>query len=144
MAARTYGLVIDGETVEPDSRYEIINPATEQVVAEAPEASVAQANAAVDAAADALPAWSATSPEERAALLDRAADLIDAAADELVPLVQAETGATYRVTKTIQVPQSSTYMRPALSMPPRVPGSVPAMKYSSVRRWVHGPGTPPV
>ena len=104
MAARTYGLVIGGETVEPDSRYEIINPATEQVVAEAPEASVAQANAAVDAAADALPAWSATSPEERAALLERAADLIDAAADELVPLVQAETGATYRVTKTIQVP----------------------------------------
>ena len=30
-----HGLVIGGETVEPESRYEIINPATEQVVAEA-------------------------------------------------------------------------------------------------------------
>jgi phenylacetaldehyde dehydrogenase len=111
MAERTYGLVIGGETVEPESRYEIINPATEQVVAEAPEASVAQANAAVEAAAEAFPAWSRTSPEERAELLDRAADLIDAHADELVPLVQAETGATYRTTKTIQVPQSAARLR---------------------------------
>jgi acyl-CoA reductase-like NAD-dependent aldehyde dehydrogenase len=111
MADRTYSLVIGGETVEPAGRYDIVNPATEQVVAEAPEASVEQARAAVDAAAEAFPAWSRTSPEERAALLDRAADLIDAAADELVPLVQAETGATYRVTKTIQVPQSAARLR---------------------------------
>jgi acyl-CoA reductase-like NAD-dependent aldehyde dehydrogenase len=111
MADRTYSLVIGGESVEPADRYDIVNPATEQVVAEAPEASVEQANAAVDAAAEAFPAWSRTSPEERAALLDRAADLIDAAADELVPLVQAETGATYRVTKTIQVPQSAARLR---------------------------------
>jgi acyl-CoA reductase-like NAD-dependent aldehyde dehydrogenase len=111
MAARSYGLVIGGETVTPDSTYEIINPATEEVVAEAPEASVAQAEAAVDAAADAFAAWSRTTPEERAALLDRAADLIDAASEELVPLVQAETGATMRVAKTMQVPQAAARLR---------------------------------
>ncbi|MFZ4518258.1 MAG: aldehyde dehydrogenase family protein [Microthrixaceae bacterium] len=111
MPDRTYSLIIGGDTVEPEGRYAIVNPATEEVVAEAPEASVAQAEAAVQAAADALPAWSRTTPEERAELLDRAADLIDAAADELVPLVQAETGATYRTTKTIQVPQSAARLR---------------------------------
>ncbi|MBM3663508.1 MAG: aldehyde dehydrogenase family protein [Actinobacteria bacterium] len=111
MPERTYSLIIGGATVEPEGRYAIVNPATEEVVGEAPEASVAQAEAAVQAAADAFPAWSRTSPEERAVLLDRAADLIDAAADELVPLVQAETGATYRTTKTIQVPQSAARMR---------------------------------
>ena len=111
MAERTYSLVIDGAAVEPSDRYEIINPATEQVVGEAPEASVEQANAAVDAAADAFPAWSRTTPEYRAELLSRAADLIDAAADELVPLVQAETGAVYRTAKTIQVPQSAARLR---------------------------------
>jgi acyl-CoA reductase-like NAD-dependent aldehyde dehydrogenase len=111
MAAREYSLIIDGAPVEPSSRYDVVNPATEEVVAEAPEASVEQARAAVESAAAALPAWSRTRPEERAALLDRAADLIDAAADELVPLVQAETGATYRTTKTIQVPQAAARLR---------------------------------
>ena len=44
------------------------------------------------------------------------ADLLDAPADELVPLVQAETGATMRVAKTMQVP---TGRRPASAATPR-------------------------
>src|SRR3954469_450826 len=84
--------------------YEIVNPATEQVVGEAAEATVDDVEAACMAAADALPSWSRTSPEERAALLDRAAEIIAAHVDELIPLVQAETGATLRVTKSMQVP----------------------------------------
>jgi acyl-CoA reductase-like NAD-dependent aldehyde dehydrogenase len=84
--------------------YAIINPATEEVVGEAPEATVDEVEAAGAAAADAFPAWSRTSPAERAALLDRAGDIIRDHMDELIPLVQAETGATMRVTKTMQVP----------------------------------------
>jgi acyl-CoA reductase-like NAD-dependent aldehyde dehydrogenase len=84
--------------------YEIVNPATEQVVGEAPESTVDEVNAATEAAASAFPAWSRTAPEERARLLDRAADVIRDHIDELIPLVQAETGATLRVTKTMQVP----------------------------------------
>jgi len=84
--------------------YTIVNPATEQVVGEAPEATVDEVEAATAAAADAFPAWSRTSPEERARLLDRAADVLRDHIDELIPLVQAETGATLRVTKTMQVP----------------------------------------
>ena len=79
--------------------YAIVNPATEQVVGEAPEDSVEQVEAAAAAAAEAFPAWSRTSPEERAALLDRAGDIIRDHIDELIPLVQAETGATMRVTQ---------------------------------------------
>ena len=84
--------------------YAIVNPATEQVVGEAPEATVDEVEAACAAAASAFPAWSRTSPEERARLLNRAGDLIRDHMDELIPLVQAETGATLRVTKTMQVP----------------------------------------
>src|SRR3954454_4333862 len=84
--------------------YEIVNPATEQVVGEAPEATVDDVRSAAEAAASAFSAWSRTSPEERASLLDRAADVIRDHVDELIPLVQAETGATMRVTKTMQVP----------------------------------------
>src|SRR5436190_12099973 len=84
--------------------YEIVNPATEQVVGEAPESTVDDVESAAGAAAAAFPAWSRTAPEERAALLNAAADIIRDHVDELVPLVQAETGATLRVTKTMQVP----------------------------------------
>src|SRR5688572_7606706 len=101
----TYQLLIGGERVDGGAGgYEIVNPATETVIAEAPEATVAQVETAAAAAADAFPAWSRTKPEERAALLDRAGDLLRDRMEELIPLVQAETGATQRVASTMQVP----------------------------------------
>ncbi len=110
-ARREYRLVIGGESVAGAGTYDIVNPATEEVVAAAPEASVAQATAAVDAAAEAFDSWSRTRPEWRAELLDRAADLIDEHTEELIPLVVAETGATLRTASTIQVPQAAARLR---------------------------------
>jgi acyl-CoA reductase-like NAD-dependent aldehyde dehydrogenase len=105
-------LYIGGEWVDGDGgTYEIVNPATEEVVGHAPQASVDQSIAATAAAADAFEAWSRTTPERRAELLARVADLVDARSGELIPLVQAETGATYRVAKTMQVPQVSARFR---------------------------------
>jgi acyl-CoA reductase-like NAD-dependent aldehyde dehydrogenase len=109
---RPYQLYIGGEWVDGEAgTYEIVNPATEEVVGEAPQASVAQSLAATEAARDAFDSWSATTPEYRAELLDRVAELIDAKSERLVPLVQAETGATVRVTKTMQVPQAAARFR---------------------------------
>jgi acyl-CoA reductase-like NAD-dependent aldehyde dehydrogenase len=102
-----YSLLVGGHRV-PGGRgtYTVVNPATEDAVGEAPEASVEQVTAAAQGAAEAFPAWSRTTPAERAVLLDRLADLLDARAPDLVPLVQAETGATLRVARTMQVPQT--------------------------------------
>jgi len=117
--------------------YTIVNPATEQVVGEAPEDSVEQVEAAAAAAADAFPAWSRTSPEERAALLDRAGDIIRDHIDELIPLVQAETGATMRVTQTMQVPtcvdRFRRYARGAVepNVIPLPPGVMPSTALAS-------------
>src|SRR5829696_8261527 len=91
--------------------YDVVNPATEELVGRAPEASAAQVEAAARAAAEAFPAWSRTTPKHRATLLDHLADLLAAQADDgpgggLVRLVQAETGATMRVARTMQVPQT--------------------------------------
>jgi acyl-CoA reductase-like NAD-dependent aldehyde dehydrogenase len=105
MAAEDFHVLIGGERAAGGrGTYEIVNPATEQVVGAAPEATLDDVEAAAAAAAEAFPAWSRTSPDERARLLDRAADVIRDHMDELIPLVQAETGATLRVTKTMQVP----------------------------------------
>ncbi|HEY1278687.1 MAG TPA: aldehyde dehydrogenase family protein, partial [Acidimicrobiales bacterium] len=97
-------LWIGGEGVKgSDGTYEIVNPATEEVVALAPEASAADAEDAAAAAAAAFPAWSQTTPEQRAALLDKAADLFTQRFAELVPLAQAETGATTTMTQMANV-----------------------------------------
>ncbi len=98
-------MLVGGDLV-PGERgaYDIVNPATEAVVGQAPESSPAQVEAAALAAAEAFPAWSRTSPQERAELLNRAADLLRERMADLIPLVQAETGATLRVAQTMQVP----------------------------------------
>ncbi|MCU1356679.1 MAG: NAD-dependent aldehyde dehydrogenase [Acidimicrobiales bacterium] len=111
MTDRDYHLLIGGEHVVADATYDVVNPSTEQVVGSAPDASVQQAQDACRAAKDASAAWVRTSMEERCALLARYAEVWDAHRDELVPLVQAETGATMRVAKTMQVPQVGARFR---------------------------------
>ncbi|MHB8593415.1 MAG: aldehyde dehydrogenase family protein [Acidimicrobiales bacterium] len=98
-------LLIGGKWCDASAgAYEIVNPATEQVVGVAPDADVADAAAAAAAAAEALPAWAATAPDERLALMARAAQAIRARASDLLPLVMAETGATAAVGSRMQVP----------------------------------------
>jgi len=101
-------LLIGGKWVEAGGgTYDIVNPATEQVVAQAPNASADDARAAAAAAKEAFPAWAATPAEERLSLLRAAAGAIRAKNDELVPLVIAETGATASVGSRMQVPVSA-------------------------------------
>ncbi|WP_406420408.1 aldehyde dehydrogenase family protein [Streptomyces sp. NBC_00873] len=97
-------LFIGGEWTEPDDgHYEVINPATEDVVGLAPEASRAQVYAAAAAAREAFPAWSRTRPEERATILDRAADLIQRDFAANAALARAESGATTGTARSMQV-----------------------------------------
>jgi len=98
-------LLIGGKWVEASGgTYDVVNPATEEVVGAAPDASVADAEAAAAAAREALPGWAATAPEERQALMVAAAEAIRRKAGELLPLVIAETGATAAVGSRMQVP----------------------------------------
>ena len=103
-AMADYRLLIGGERVPVPGARTGSSPGDRADVGEAPEASVEQAQQATEAAAAVLPAWSRTKPEERAELLNRAADLLRDRMEDLIPLVQAETGATQRVASTMQVP----------------------------------------
>jgi acyl-CoA reductase-like NAD-dependent aldehyde dehydrogenase len=107
-----YRLFLGGEWVEPSSgAYLIVNPATEQPVAEAPEAGVEQVADAVTAARTAFPAWARRPAAERAELLTRLADAFERRIPDLAPLVQAETGATMRVARSLQVTQCAIRFR---------------------------------
>ncbi|MFD9355648.1 aldehyde dehydrogenase family protein [Streptomyces sp. NPDC060031] len=97
-------LYIGGEWVEPSGgHYEVVNPADESVVGLAPEASPAQVEEAARAAAEAFGSWSRTRPEERAAILDRAADIIQREYEPWSALAQAETGAPTGIARGMQV-----------------------------------------
>ncbi|MFD6285959.1 aldehyde dehydrogenase family protein [Streptomyces sp. NPDC060205] len=102
--ASVRGLYIGGSWVEPDGgHYEVIDPATEEVVGWAPEASRDQVHAAAGAAREAFRTWSRTTPEERAAVLHRAAEEIRRNLVPYAELAQAETGATTGTARGMQV-----------------------------------------
>ncbi|GGS05249.1 aldehyde dehydrogenase [Streptomyces aureoverticillatus] len=97
-------LFVDGVWVEPDGgHYEVIDPATEGVVGLAPEASRAQVWQAAAAAREAFGPWSRTPPAERAAVLDRAADIVQRDFAAHADLARAETGATTGTARGMQV-----------------------------------------
>ncbi|MEO6185704.1 MAG: aldehyde dehydrogenase family protein, partial [Steroidobacteraceae bacterium] len=87
-----FRLLIGGKLVAGASTFDVINPATEEVVAACPRADLAQLNQAVAAAKSAFPSWAATPLAERARLLNKLADAIDANAASLAPLLTQEQG----------------------------------------------------
>ncbi|MGW1283374.1 aldehyde dehydrogenase family protein [Streptomyces sp. NPDC001118] len=97
-------LFVGGAWVEPDGgHYPVTDPATEETVGWAPEASAAQVRAACAAAREAFAAWSGTRPEERAAVLGRTAEIIRGSMEPYAELARAETGATTGTARAMQV-----------------------------------------
>jgi len=70
----------------------VVNPATETTIAELPLEGVPETDAAVARAKAAGPAWRAVAPADRARLLRRFADRVDARAEELAQLETANVG----------------------------------------------------
>ena len=88
----TYKLLIGGKLVSGAMTSTVINPATEDVLAIAPRADLAQLHQAVAAAKAAFPVWSATPIRMRGALLTKLADAMEARQDELARLLTEEQG----------------------------------------------------
>ncbi|KQR94020.1 aldehyde dehydrogenase [Microbacterium sp. Leaf347] len=76
----------------PGEGREIVDAATRRPIARTPELTVADLNAAIAAARAAQSAWEARGHEERAQLLHRAADAVDAHAEALARLLSREQG----------------------------------------------------
>ncbi|WP_405393594.1 aldehyde dehydrogenase family protein [Microbispora hainanensis] len=97
-------LTIDNELVEPEGeRWDVYNPATEEVIATVGGASPAQVDAAVAAARAAFGPWSRLSGEERSRHIHRLADVLEAAADRLLPSIVNEVGTPVSLASYLQV-----------------------------------------
>ncbi|HEY9303271.1 MAG TPA: aldehyde dehydrogenase family protein [Mycobacterium sp.] len=93
----SYDVYIDGHWVEPENgRYDDVNPATEAVIASAPDPSPAQVDDAIAAARAAFDAgpWADAGPEQRAGWLNQLGEALLAHADAFFELAQLEWGCT--------------------------------------------------
>ena len=94
MSIRTLKNFVNGEYIESraDSALEIINPATGQVYATAPNSNEGDVQAAFKAADAAFDDWSLHTPGERQLALLKIADAIEARADEIAAIESENTG----------------------------------------------------
>ncbi len=108
-------LYIGGEWVAPAASevIDVVSPASEQVIGRVPAgtpADIDRAVAAARAAFDTGP-WPRTTPADRADVLDRVADILDARKDELAALITAEMGSTATFSQFVQVPAPISTLR---------------------------------
>ena len=89
---RQYFLLVDGQAHPGVSTFDVVNPATGEAFAQCPKADAALLDAAVAAAAQAFPAWSATPADERAGLISALADALEQRIDEFAALLTVEQG----------------------------------------------------
>ena len=87
---------IDGTLVGSAQEFAVINPATEETVARAPDASEAQLDEAVNAARSAFPAWREMAWSDRANALRAMAERVLAHQDVLSDLLTQEQGKPLR------------------------------------------------
>ena len=89
----------------------VLNPADHRdVVGHVQEATVADVDNAIQCALNAAPIWQATPPAERAAILERAADLMEAEIQPLMGLLVREAGKTY-VNAIAEVREAVDFLR---------------------------------
>lgn len=89
-----YKMLINGEWRDAvdGGTWDVVNPATEEVIATVPFGAATEADQAIEAAYEAQPKWAAMTAYERAAILRDTADLIRSRVDELAPIMTRECG----------------------------------------------------
>ena len=75
-----------------NDRFDVLNPATEQVIASVASADIADADAALDAAEAAMKEWAARTPRARSEILRKAWELMTARLEEFAHLITLENG----------------------------------------------------
>src|SRR3954452_24177680 len=105
-ASATLQNFVDGERVDPvsDATSVVLNPATGEELAQAPDSGAEDVDRAVAAAGGAFEGWAAATPGERALALLRLADAVEAAGDELAEIEAANAGKPIPALKDGELP----------------------------------------
>jgi 5-carboxymethyl-2-hydroxymuconic-semialdehyde dehydrogenase len=114
--------LISGKAVESKDRFETINPATQEVLAEVARGGAAEVDAAVQAARNAFPAWAGRPAPERARLLRRLGDLISGEVGSLSITETRDTGQVIGQTGKALIPRAADNFHYFAEMCTRVDG----------------------
>lgn len=106
-----YKNAINGTLVDSTETFDVFNPATDEVIARAPNASRDQVEQAIAAAKAAQPAWAALSWDERGAYISAYADALDAHKEELITLLTTEQGKPRHSMATTEVEYAIFWVR---------------------------------
>ncbi|SDK18182.1 aldehyde dehydrogenase family protein [Aliiruegeria lutimaris] len=103
---------INGAWVDPvvANDFPVIDPSTEEEVAVISLGDQADTDAAVAAANAAFPAWSATDPAERVALVEKILEVYNARAEEMAQAMTLEMGAPISMSRSSQVTSGSWHI----------------------------------
>ena len=115
---RTRQFYIDGAWVDPSSDEVIAftNPATETQIGSISAGTAADVDRAVTAARRAFVSFSATTPQERSALLSRILALMEARAEDLAQAMTREMGTAISFSRAAQVPFGIAHVRAAIEV----------------------------
>jgi aminomuconate-semialdehyde/2-hydroxymuconate-6-semialdehyde dehydrogenase len=104
---------IDGRLQAPrEGRYlDVFEPATGAVFARCPDSGASDVEAAVCAASHAAPMWAATPAEERARLISRLADLVEADLEAFAQLESRDSGKPVALARTLDIPRAVANLR---------------------------------
>ena len=89
---------------------DVINPATAETIAQVPNMSAEDVDAAVERAKQALPEWLDATPKERSELLHKLADVIEDNAEELAQIESRNVGKPLMVSRD-EMPFSADNLR---------------------------------
>jgi succinate-semialdehyde dehydrogenase/glutarate-semialdehyde dehydrogenase len=115
--------------------FEVNNPANQQIIAQVPNMTPADALRAVDTANVALPAWKARTGKDRAQLLRRWFELMNRDADRLARLMTEEQGKALMEAKG-EVTYAASFIEWFAEEAKRVMGAIPASPWSDKRMMV--------
>lgn len=104
---------IDGRLCAPrNGRYlDVFEPAIGAVYAHCPDSDAADIDTAVDAAQRAFPAWAATPVTQRAQILNRIADQIEARVDEFAAAESRDSGKPVALARSLDIPRAISNLR---------------------------------
>ena len=108
-----FKMFINGEWTDSEDKsvMKAYNPANSEYLASFPDATEGDVNRAVKAAKDAFKTWKKTTVSERAALLNKIADIIDANIELLATTESLDNGKPIRETMAVDVPFSAKHFR---------------------------------
>ena len=115
--------------------FEVNNPANQQIIAQVPNMTPADALRAVDQAHTALPTWKAKTGKDRAQLLRRWFELMNRDADRLARLMTEEQGKALMEAKG-EVTYAASFIEWFAEEAKRVMGAIPASPWSDKRMMV--------